>query len=93
MDITLTLTQLQQMLQSAAKLGAAEVMRNNSSDLISKSECYRRFGRKWIDHHIAQGTITGRRRGSANNCTLYFSTSEIIALQESEMNYRIMIKK
>lgn len=91
MDVTLSIAQLQQMLQSAAKLGAAEVMRNNQSDLISKSEAYRRFGRKWIDYHVANGNIRGKRRGSEKNCKVYFSTTDIITLQESEMNFKTIL--
>lgn len=91
MDITLS--QLQQMLQSAAKLGAMEVMRNTQSDLISKSECYRRFGRRWMDHQIANGTIKGKRRGSEKNSKVVFSLTDIIAIQESEMSLRTILQE
>lgn len=92
MDVTLSISQLQQMLQSAAKLGAAEVMRNNQSDLISKNEAFRRFGRKWIEYHLANGNLQSRRRSGEKNSTIYISTTDIITLQESEMNYKIMLK-
>lgn len=91
MDVTLSIQQLQQMLQSAAKLGAAEVMRNNQSDLISKSEAFRRFGRKWIEYHLANGNLRGRRRSGEKNSTMYISTTDIITLQESEMNYKTIL--
>jgi len=59
--------ELQQMLNTASELGANRVLVKNGlvKTEISKSEAYRRYGRKSVDRWIRMGEIEPIKRGAA----------------------------
>lgn len=74
------------LLQSIAELAAANVVKmlHPLSDEISKTEAYRLFGRRWVDHYVHEGAIIGRRNGPGANSKVIFSRSELLALRDAE---------
>ena len=46
-------------------------------------------GRRWLEHHIAEGHLHPMKRGKAKNSKLIFSRVEILALKKAEEeNYK-----
>lgn len=90
----ISMKQLNSLLHTAAQMGAAEVMRqmNVAGDEISKREAERRYGRKWVEAHLAAGDIRARRKTGATNSKMYLSNSELYQLRQAEREFKTIIK-
>lgn len=51
------------------------------SDMISTSECQRRFGRKWFNDQVAAGLLVGVTHGNR----IKYSLQSILSLQELQL--------
>ena len=77
--------QLEQLLSSAAELGAKSALRQMGVDKtqISKAEAYRRYSRRRIDRWVREGKITPvKSKGS-----VLFNVSELEVLSQSTELY------
>ena len=92
--IQISMKQLNSLLHTAAQMGAAEVMRqmNVAGDEISKREAERRYGRKWVEAHLAAGDIRARRKTGAANSKMYLSNSELYQLRQAEREFKTILK-
>lgn len=92
--IQMSMKQLNSLLHTAAQMGAAEVMRqmNTSGDEISKREAERRYGRKWVEAHLAAGDIKARRKTGAANSKMYLSNTELYNLRMVEREFKTILK-
>lgn len=84
MNILLTTHQLGLLLRDAAEMGAKLAIAKTGGlrPYLNKSEAFRLYGRKNIEHWIAQGLITSRKDGD-HSATWRIDRMEAEAIRKS----------
>lgn len=77
------LWQLNNIVKAAAKEAVAEYRytEDPTSDEITESEAYKRFGEGWLDHQKVIGTVTFKRKGVHKNSPKMYSIRQLSELK------------
>jgi len=91
MNIVLTSHQLQMLLQDAADLGAQMALAKTGKirPYLKKSEAFRLYGRKNVEHWIGLGLITPRKDGE-KSAAWRIDRIEAEAIHKSSMAIRYL---
>ncbi|TDS17764.1 hypothetical protein [Sphingobacterium paludis] len=65
MEVKLTIDQLRRLVEYSAKLGAKIILSKSGEvkPYLKKSEAFKKYGRKNVEHWIEEGLITPRKDG------------------------------
>ncbi|WP_185214082.1 hypothetical protein [Sphingobacterium mizutaii] len=91
MNILLTLLQLQTLLSYAAEMGAKLALSKTGHirPYLKKSEAFKRYGRKNVEHWIGLGLITPRKDGN-HSAAWRIERMEIEAVSKSREAMRYL---
>lgn len=91
MNILLTPLQLQTLLCHAAEMGAKSVLAKTGHirPYLKKSEAFRHYGRKNVEHWIGLGLVTPRKDGD-HSATWRIDRMEIEAISKSREAMRYL---
>lgn len=86
MQIKFELYELKRLCADMAALGAATYMKNQApaKDLISQRQAFERFQKAKVLRWLYNGDIQTYREGAAINSPKYYSTAELMAMENAE---------
>lgn len=66
MEVNLTIDQLRRLIEYSAKMGAKVILSKSGEvkPYLKKSEAFKKYGRKNVEHWIREGLITPRKDGN-----------------------------
>ncbi|MGD9555451.1 MAG: hypothetical protein AB7V25_00365 [Mangrovibacterium sp.] len=92
--ITLTISELKQILQDAAELGAADYAKTQvvGNDFISQAKSYREFGEGRVRGWKKMGLVHPVRNGKTINSKIIYSRSELLSVEKAERLQQMIAK-
>jgi hypothetical protein len=93
-DVTISISELKQIIQDASELGAANYARTQAvgNDFISQAKAYGEFGEARVRRWKKMGLVHPVRNGKTINSKIIYSRSELLSVEKAERLQKYIIK-